>query len=72
MRLATLLAALFALLPRAAGWSTAAPLPERLQAHHGVLDRGRIYVAGGFDTTNVPTRVAYRFDPRAARRGGAS
>lgn len=47
----------------AASWSTAAPLPERLQEHHGALLGGRVYVAGGFDTTGTPTKVAYRYDP---------
>ena len=50
--------------PATGTWSTAAPLPERIQEHHGALFRGRIYVAGGIDSTNQTTKVVYRFDPR--------
>ena len=67
MRLASFSPVALAFLLRAAGWSTAAPIPERLQEHHGALLRGQIYIAGGFDTTSVPTRVAYRFDPARDR-----
>ena len=44
-------------------WSTASPIPERLQEHHGAALRGLIYIAGGFDSTDTPTTVAYRYDP---------
>src|SRR4051812_401927 len=47
------------------GWSTAAPIPERIQEHHGVLYRGRIYIAGGIDSTGQTTKVVCRLDPRA-------
>lgn len=46
-------------------WSTAAPIPERLQEHHGAVLQGQIYIAGGFDSTDSPTAVAYRYDPRS-------
>lgn len=54
-----LLAYLLSLL---AAWTTAPAIPERLQEHHGALLGGSIYIAGGFDTTALPTKVAYRFD----------
>ena len=44
-------------------WSNAAPIPARLQEHHGALLGGQIYIAGGFDSTDSPTRVAFRYDP---------
>ena len=34
-----------------------------LQEHHGALLGGKIYIAGGIDTTSQTTRVAYRYDP---------
>src|SRR3954470_16876021 len=46
-------------------WSTSAPIPERIQEHHCVLYRGKIYIAGGIDSTGVTTKVAYPFDPKA-------
>ena len=59
------LAGLLMLGSSAAGsWSAAAPIPERLQEHHGALLGGRIYIAGGIDSTNETTRRAYRYDPR--------
>jgi N-acetylneuraminic acid mutarotase len=44
-------------------WSVAAPIPVRLQEHTGALLGGQIYIAGGFDSSDAPTRVAYRYDP---------
>ncbi|MGH7568295.1 MAG: Kelch repeat-containing protein [Gemmatimonadales bacterium] len=44
-------------------WSTAAPIPERIQEMHAAVLHGKIYLAGGFDSTDAPTRVAYRYDP---------
>jgi N-acetylneuraminic acid mutarotase len=59
------------LLQSAAGgfgtWTTAPSIPERIQEHHGVLYRGRIYIAGGIDSTGRTTPVVYRFDPRTER-----
>jgi len=49
----------------AGSWSTAAPIPERLQEHHGALYRGRIYIAGGIDSSGQTTKVVYRLDARA-------
>ena len=48
----------------AGSWSVGTPLPGRLQEHHGALYRGQIYVAGGIDSTNETTKVAYRMDLR--------
>lgn len=48
-----------------ARWSTAAPIPERVQEMHAAELHGRIYIAGGFDSTGSPTRSAYRYDPSA-------
>src|SRR5579862_2903447 len=45
-------------------WTTAASVPERIQEEHGALYDGRIYIAGGFDSTDSPTKRAYRYDPR--------
>src|SRR5581483_2036204 len=45
-------------------WSTAAPIPERIQEEHGALLDGKIYIAGGFDSTDVQTSRAYRYDPK--------
>jgi len=45
-------------------WSTSTPIPERLQEHHGELFGGKIYIAGGIDSTGQTTKVAYRLDPR--------
>src|SRR5215469_17229784 len=47
----------------AASWSKTAPVPEPIEEQHGTLFEGRIYIAGGFDSTDSPTRVAYRYDP---------
>jgi N-acetylneuraminic acid mutarotase len=44
-------------------WSTAPPLPARVQEMHAAVLGGRIYVAGGFDSTNAATAAAFRFDP---------
>src|SRR5207244_7156869 len=44
-------------------WTTVAPIPQRIQEHHGVLYQGRIYIAGGIDSANQTTSVAYRYDP---------
>ena len=53
------LAVLLAAASAAAGaWSVGVPLPERIQEHHGALYRGKIYVAGGIDSTNQTTKVA--------------
>src|SRR4051812_31757363 len=46
-------------------WSTSAPIPERIQEHHGILYRGKIYIAGGLDSTGATTKVTYRYDPKA-------
>lgn len=45
-------------------WSTAAPVPVRIQEQQGALLDGKIYIAGGFDSTDSPTAVAFRYDPR--------
>ena len=45
MRLIALAAVLGGFIVRAGSWSTAAPIPERLQEHHGVLFGGKIYEA---------------------------
>jgi N-acetylneuraminic acid mutarotase len=50
-------------LTSAGSWSTAAPIPARVQEHHGALLDGQIYIAGGFDSSDAPTRVAFRYDP---------
>lgn len=60
-------ASLLLLQSSAATWSTAAPIPERIQEHHGALYRGRIYIAGGIDSTGQTTKVTYRYDPGANR-----
>jgi hypothetical protein len=39
----------------AGSWSRRAPIPERLQEHHGALLGGKIYIAGGIDSTNQTT-----------------
>jgi len=44
-------------------WSTAAPIPEKIQEEHGALLDGKIYIAGGFDSTDTQTNRAYRYDP---------
>ena len=44
-------------------WAPAAPLPARVQEMHAAVLSGRIYVAGGFDTTNQATAAAFRYDP---------
>src|SRR6204780_393716 len=44
-------------------WSVSAPIPVRLQEHSGALFDGQIYIAGGFDSADAPTAVAYRYDP---------
>jgi N-acetylneuraminic acid mutarotase len=49
----------------AADWSPGVPLPERIQEHHAAVYHGRIYVAGGIDSTAQTTAVVYRFDPNA-------
>src|SRR5262249_54225432 len=64
MRALILTGLLLAATPSAGAWSTSAPLPERIQEIHGALYRGSIYVAGGIDSTNQTTKVAYRFDPK--------
>ena len=46
-------------------WAPAAPLPARLQEMHAAVLGGRIYVAGGFDSTNQATAAAFRYDPLA-------
>jgi len=64
MRLIALALALSVVVIPAGSWSTTAPIPERLQEHHGVLFGGKIYVVGGIDSTGQTTKVAYRYDPR--------
>ncbi|MGH7754380.1 MAG: Kelch repeat-containing protein, partial [Gemmatimonadales bacterium] len=44
-------------------WSTAAPIPIRVQEMHAAVLGGRIYIAGGFDSSNAPTAAAFRYDP---------
>src|ERR1700691_766181 len=44
-------------------WTVSAPIPVRVQEHSGALFVGRIYIAGGFDSADAPTAVAYRYDP---------
>ena len=44
-------------------WSAATRIPERLQEHHGVLYRGRIYIAGGIHSLSNTSKVVYRYDP---------
>ena len=34
-----------------------------MQEQSGALFAGRIYIAGGFDSADAPTAVAYRYDP---------
>src|SRR4051812_47002904 len=63
MRLIALTALLGVVVGSARSWSTTAPIPERLQEHHGVLFGGKIYIAGGIDSTGQTTKVAYRYDP---------
>src|SRR2546425_12445914 len=48
-------------------WSTAAPLPERLQELHAAVLHGKIYVAGGIDSANTAVARAYRYDPAGNR-----
>src|SRR3989442_1049552 len=48
-------------------WSTAAPLPERLQELRAAVLHGKIYVAGGIDSTNTAVARAYRYDPAGNR-----
>ena len=43
------------------GWSIGTPLPERLQELHGATLNGRIYVAGGFDSSNTASSRVYSF-----------
>ena len=43
-------------------WSTATPLPQPLQEMSAAVLHGRIYLAGGINTANEATRVAYRYD----------
>jgi Raf kinase inhibitor-like YbhB/YbcL family protein len=50
-----------------APWSTATPLPERLQELHAAVLHGKIYVAGGIDSQNAAVARAYRYDPAANR-----
>src|SRR5437868_3483927 len=45
-------------------WTTAAPIPQRIQEHHGVLYRGEIYIAGGIDSSNQTTKVVYKYEAR--------
>ena len=47
----------------AGSWSKTAPVPEPIEEEHGTLFEGHIYIAGGFDSTDSPTKVAYRYDP---------
>ena len=44
-------------------WDTAAPVPAGVQEMHAAVLGGRIYIAGGFDTTNQATAAAFRYDP---------
>ena len=56
-------ASLFATQALAEGrWSAAVSLPERLQENHAAVVDGKVYVAGGINSSNETTRVAYRFD----------
>src|SRR2546428_4930000 len=68
MRLLTLALVAGAAHPQPQGsWSTAAPLPERLQELHAAVLHGRIYVVGGIDSTNTAIARAYRYDPAGNR-----
>jgi N-acetylneuraminic acid mutarotase len=49
------------------GWTRAAAVPARVQELHAAVLSGRIYVAGGFDSTNQATRAAFRYDPALDR-----
>ena len=64
MRLSAVAVVVSLVVLRAGTWTKAAPIPERLQEHHGVLYRGKIYITGGLDSTGQTTKVAYRYDPR--------
>lgn len=46
-------------------WTTANPLPERLQEMHGVVLDGLVYIAGGIAAGNVDSDRAYRYDPES-------
>src|SRR3989442_7135324 len=46
-------------------WSTAAPIPERIQETHAAVLHGRIYIAGGIDRADHATAVVYRYEPAA-------
>ncbi len=48
-------------------WTRAASVPVRVQELHAAVLAGRIYVAGGFDSTNQATRAAFRYDPALDR-----
>src|ERR1700712_1392260 len=64
MRLLSLVGLLLIQSGAAGSWAPSAPIPERLQEEHGTLLAGKIYIAGGIDSTNQTTKVAYRYDPR--------
>jgi N-acetylneuraminic acid mutarotase len=66
MRRTAIVSLLFATLGAfsAGAWTKAAPIPERLQEHHGALLDGKIYIAGGIDSSGTTTKVVYRYDPR--------
>jgi N-acetylneuraminic acid mutarotase len=65
IRLTVLGAVMLAAAARLA-WTPGIPLPERIQEHHAAVYRGRIYVAGGLDSTGQTTAVVYRFDPNTS------
>src|SRR5256712_14188828 len=67
MLMSLLLAALTSFAISPGQWSTAAPLPERLQELHAAVLHGRIYVVGGIDSTNTAIARAYRYDPAGNR-----
>ena len=64
MRLFALVSLLVVQSNAAGSWSASAPIPERLQEQHGALLGGKIYIAGGIDSMNKTTTVAYRYDQR--------
>src|SRR5688572_15681826 len=51
----------------AGSWSTAARLPQPLQEMSAAVLRGKIYLAGGINSSNEAAKVAFRYDPGTDR-----
>ena len=49
--------------PRKDEWSTASPLPERLDHPTAATYNGKIYVVGGFNSTGHSTNFLFIYDP---------